>query len=388
MSDATYDATVEAIYRAAGQMVGWKPALEQIADYVGGAGAMLSYNDLQNGGGFIETGRLREDLEQLYLSNYVRNPWNLAMAAQGPRARPFTTGSLIDRGILHRTGFYADILAPQKLSDQIVLNHPAFSHNGGIGGFGVVLTSGQIDDSAAALDRMNRLTPHLARALDLSVDLERHRQEAYRLGSLLQALPMPALLLDYRGRIFNTNPGAERMLRAQDSIRVKPGMLLAAAIPHEAPALRSAIARALAVAAGGKDGFRYALSLQRRSGLPPHLVLVTPLPAPSSRIFEIADPRTSLLIKIIDPADGGEGSAGALREAYGLTAAEARVAGLVADGLSTPEIAVALGVSASTVRTHLAACYDKTGLRSQVTLARLVGMMVPEAAAIRRNDHG
>jgi DNA-binding CsgD family transcriptional regulator len=160
-------------------------------------------------------------------------------------------------------------------------------------------------------------------------------------------------------------------------------MFLKAAMPHDDWQLRSAIAQALHVAGGGKKGFRLALSLQRQSGLPPFLVLLTPLPRHSSRMMRIVDPGACVLVKLIDPVGGADGSADALREAYKLTAAEARVAELIAAGLSTPEIAAALNVSASTVRTHLAACFDKTGLHSQVTLARLVGSIGRDVGAIR-----
>ena len=67
------------------------------------------------------------------------------------------------------------------------------------------------------------------------------------------------------------------------------------------------------------------------------------------------------------PAD-----AAALRAAFGLTAAEARLAVLVGAGTGLPEAAARLGVSRETARTHLARCFDKTGVRSQAALARLV----------------
>ncbi len=81
-----------------------------------------------------------------------------------------------------------------------------------------------------------------------------------------------------------------------------------------------------------------------------------------------------MLVKVIDPVDGPEGSANALREAYVPDCRGGARGWVIATGLSAPEIAVALGVSASTVRTHLAAFFDKTGLRSQLTLARLIGV--------------
>jgi DNA-binding CsgD family transcriptional regulator len=189
------------------------------------------------------------------------------------------------------------------------------------------------------------------------------------------------MLLDQSGRMFHANVAAETMLRSQDGITVSSGMVLEAAMPEDERHLRAAIAQALAVAGGSTDSFRLALSLQRRSGLPPLLALFTPLPVSSSLMLKMAD-RACLLVKVIDPVDSVKGGADALREAYGLTAAQARVAELIATGLSAPEIAIALGVSASTVRTHLAACFDKTGLRSQVTLARLVGTIGRAAGSV------
>ena len=52
-----------------------------------------------------------------------------------------------------------------------------------------------------------------------------------------------------------------------------------------------------------------------------------------------------------------------------LTAAERRVALLVGEGLSGPQIAVRLGVSPRTVQTHVSHALAKLGLRSRVGLA-------------------
>jgi len=88
-------------------------------------------------------------------------------------------------------------------------------------------------------------------------------------------------------------------------------------------------------------------------------------------------------VRIVDleiPAATAE----SLRAAFGLTAAEARVAALIGAGASTAEAAATLGASATTVKTHLGRCFDKTGVRSQVGLARLVAAMpVPARPAAR-----
>jgi DNA-binding CsgD family transcriptional regulator len=51
---------------------------------------------------------------------------------------------------------------------------------------------------------------------------------------------------------------------------------------------------------------------------------------------------------------------------------EARVTARLADGLSVKDIAAALRIRVSTVRTHLTSAYSKTGARGQTDLIRLV----------------
>jgi DNA-binding CsgD family transcriptional regulator len=61
-----------------------------------------------------------------------------------------------------------------------------------------------------------------------------------------------------------------------------------------------------------------------------------------------------------------------LQRRLGLTHMEARVTARLATGLSVKEIADALGIRVSTVRTHLKSAYAKTGCHGQTDLIRLV----------------
>jgi DNA-binding CsgD family transcriptional regulator len=54
-----------------------------------------------------------------------------------------------------------------------------------------------------------------------------------------------------------------------------------------------------------------------------------------------------------------------LLAAYGLTAAQRRVANLVLQGRTTSQIVIELHISAHTVQDHLKAVFDKTGVRSR-----------------------
>jgi DNA-binding CsgD family transcriptional regulator len=61
-----------------------------------------------------------------------------------------------------------------------------------------------------------------------------------------------------------------------------------------------------------------------------------------------------------------------LRDWYGLTPAEARVAVLLASGLSLDAIAERLGIGANTALTHLKSIFGKTDTRRQGELIRLL----------------
>ena len=63
------------------------------------------------------------------------------------------------------------------------------------------------------------------------------------------------------------------------------------------------------------------------------------------------------------------------RELFGLSQAEARVAGLVGQGLTVPAVAQRLGLSAGTVRNQLKAVFAKTGVARQTELSVLLSRL-------------
>lgn len=60
-----------------------------------------------------------------------------------------------------------------------------------------------------------------------------------------------------------------------------------------------------------------------------------------------------------------------LRDIYGLTPAEAQIAGLLMGGTKVGEIVERLGVSTATVRTHVRRILEKTRARGQSDLVRI-----------------
>jgi DNA-binding CsgD family transcriptional regulator len=114
--------------------------------------------------------------------------------------------------------------------------------------------------------------------------------------------------------------------------------------------------------------------LTRPSGAAPLLVLPVPLPPPAFALWEMLE-QARVLVLIVDPSAPSRAAASAIQTTFDLTAAEARVAVLIGSGLSGPATAAVLGISPSTVKTHLKRCFEKTGVHSQVGLARILGAL-------------
>ena len=60
------------------------------------------------------------------------------------------------------------------------------------------------------------------------------------------------------------------------------------------------------------------------------------------------------------------------KAAFGLSDGQLAVAELIADGKDLASAAAALGITVNTARTHLRRMFDKTGVRSQTALLRVI----------------
>jgi DNA-binding NarL/FixJ family response regulator len=87
-----------------------------------------------------------------------------------------------------------------------------------------------------------------------------------------------------------------------------------------------------------------------------------------------------------DEASGGGSYGRRMEPRRRLTATEEHVARLVAEGLSTPDVARLLGVSAKTIETHLFRVYRKLGINSRRELAHSPTAFFADARSPRPRD--
>jgi DNA-binding CsgD family transcriptional regulator len=369
---------LDLIYGAVADPDRWPEVLTRVSDHIGAVGGILVYNAAPGSSlnqNLIVLGRITDEYIPTFQKQHVWNPWTLAMR-DVPFGKAVVCGSLVERRIVHKTAFYADILQPQGIADFINISHRAMAQDGGIGGIGFGVPPHETDRADENVRRLQRLTPHLCRALDATLKLGRLADGTRQLARMLQLMPNPALLLDAKGRITLANPPAEVLLRANDGLALDRdrGLRLAAALPSETAALSRALTQALAVASGSGSELGEPLRLTRPSGAAPLLVVPVPLPPPAFALWDLLE-SARVLVLIVDPSMSSQAVAAAIQTTFGLTPAEARVAVLIGSGRSGPETAAMLGISPSTVKTHLKRCFEKTGVHSQVGLARILGAL-------------
>ena len=374
---------LDAIYAAAAVPERWPDSLGIVADYIGASGGLGAVHRP-----FNVTGRLRDDLGQLYLQRYTANP--IAIALQNvPCSQPLLTSTLVDMTVLRRSAFHADILAPQKIDGMVAFTHSSLCWPGGSGGVSFTLTSKQSDDASFVLRRMRSIAGHLTRAIDVSLDLGRRLGERSALIPVLDVVPTAAMLLDRRGAVSYANKPAAALIAEDDglSVRRAESMRLVADDTRDNRSLSRAIGTATAVAMGCDVGdWVGTVRVARKSGRTPLVLTATPLPAPFHPFGPAIPTQACVLVQVIGSNARSDHQVRMLRRVFHLTEAEARVATLIGGGLSAPAVAGHLRVSLTTVKTHLHHCFDKIEVRSQVELARLLATVPAERPSLGQTD--
>jgi DNA-binding CsgD family transcriptional regulator len=228
---------------------------------------------------------------------------------------------------------------------------------------------------------LDALTPHLASAVAVHVRLAGLAERLRATEAALDRLPLGICLLDRAGRIEHRNAAAQAMLAAKDGLAERAGRLCAtAATDCRQLALR--IKAALAMALGDSAAMGGTLLIGRPSLRRPYSVLVAPLsPARDATGGVIGESRPCAIVLLTDLEEERSYPAALLAQRYGLTAAEARLAGEILAGSSLQQAAERFGVAIGTVRNQLKQVFLKTEVNRQAELVRLLANDLAARAA-------
>lgn len=234
--------------------------------------------------------------------------------------------------------------------------------------FSVVRSGVQPRFTDSDLRHMELLSPHICRALMISDALELQSITAARLEQTVDQLSTGILLTEDQGRISYMNGAAERLLKNGNVLKSQNGRLTAVRSgPRET--LSHALTESVSGHAPPRTG-QYAVALpdEEGGGL---IANVLPLQWREGRI-PLAGLRGATAVIVQDPAERRAPPLEAFASLYGLTFAEQKVLEHIAGGEPPQETADELGISITTVKTHLQKIFAKTGTGRQADLIQLL----------------
>lgn len=265
-----------------------------------------------------------------------------------------------------RTRFYREWAAPQGLVDAAFANLERLPTSSVAFSIMRAENHGLVDDEARS--RMKLIVPHIRRAALISKAIDLAQVQAATFGTAMDALAAGMFLLDGAGRIVHTNAAGAQMVDAQGPVHLVNGHFKL--LDREPDRL---LQEALAAAAGGPMALRgKAVSLPMTDADERDFILhMMPLDS-KQRAALGADRATTFLVFIRRLDSAGTAAIAAFSERFALTKQEGRVLRAVIDTGSVPMAADVLGISPTTTRFHVTSIFDKTGVRTQPALIRLL----------------
>jgi DNA-binding CsgD family transcriptional regulator len=346
----------------------WVPVLRKLRDYVGGSCASLISKDATTKSLTLhyDCGGIDPHYVRLYIEKYERIDPSTTAHVLAEVGQPISTVDIMPYDEFRATRFCREWGDPQGLVDFIaaVLDKTPT----GAALFGVFRRQehGIVDESTRW--RMRQVVPHIRRAVTIGRLIELKTAEAATFADTLDGLSAGMFLVDEAGRIMHVNASGCAML-AEGSVLRAVGSKLTAIEPNATLALNEVFA-----VAGGGDaaiGIKGIAVPLKCIGGECYTAHVLPL---SSGTRQAAAARYAAVAAVF--VRKAEVAAPSLPEViakhYGLTPTELRVLLSIVQVGGVPETAETLGVSESTVKTHLHRLFNKTGTTRQAELVKLV----------------
>jgi DNA-binding CsgD family transcriptional regulator/PAS domain-containing protein len=355
------------IYDAALDQSLWDGVIAKAAQFVGGSGAALfSKNAAAKQGNVHYDFGIDPHYKQLYFAKYV----TLDPATTGHLfaeiEQPVSVEDLMPYQEFLETRFYREWVRPQGLVDFVsaVLDKSATS----VAMFGVFRheRDGVVDDETRR--RMRLVVPHIRRAVLIGRMFDLKAAEAATFADTLDGLSAGMCLVDAGGRIVHANAAGYAMIGAGDILRAVGGRLVARDAQVD-QTLREAFAAAgqgdtalggkgIAVPLTGKDDERYVAHV---------LPLTSGARRRAGRAYTAAAAVFVRNAALVAPSP-----LEVIGKIFKLTPTELRVLLAIVEVGGVPEVAAALGVAVTTIKTHLGRLFEKTGATRQADLVKLV----------------
>ena len=372
--DNELSCVVGSIYDAALDPALWTEALARIAAFVGGRAGALGSKDMVTK--FVGVDHhVGRDLQYMQMHSETHGEFD--SLASVPR---FEVGQVVSppEPMTHDDDC-EEWVRPRGRGDIAVAVR---ARPGKSGEFLSVVRSeanGMVDNGNDMVDhemhrRMSLVAPHARRAVLIGRTIDQKANQVATLADALDSLSAGVFLIEANGRIVHANAAGRGILGVDDFLRSIGGRLVAR---------DTKINRTLQdIFAGrgdleiGSKGIALPLTARQGEG---HIAHVLPLAAAARRRAGAA--RTVAAVFVCRATLETPSSADVIRRAYQLTPTELRVLLAIVNIGGIPEVATALGVADTTIKTHVGRLFEKTGAGRQADLVKVVaGFSTPLVA--------
>lgn len=270
--------------------------------------------------------------------------------------RVYTLEELLDRNDPAQARLYEELMAPKGLT---AMRSVRVTEPSGVDLWLGVAGGKPIGAGTSAL--LSALVPHLRIALRAFIALEREKFRSNVSSETFDRLDAGWMTLDARGRIVDMTRHVEQLLQRTNVL--KRGRY--DRLTPESPTIDRELTALIKQYAQKGEGPPKAINLSRDPWMD---MLVAPLPrqgvasgaTPVAIVYVSGDRRSRA-----DRCDQ-------LVDLFGLLPSEARLAWVLAQGVSIAEAAEAVGISVETARNYSKKIYAKTGARGHPELVRII----------------
>ncbi len=356
------------IYDATLGSARWSDVLAQIASFVGGQAAVLLSKDAVSKYGNV---CYQSGVSSYYVDLYANVYWKLdpvTSLTDCKREDVLSVPDLIPYDQFCAGRFFREWAQPQGWIDAAtaVLEKTATSSS-----YLSVLcngTGGMVNDELRR--RMRLLVPHVRRAVRTSRSIDLAQAEAATYSDILDGLGSAIFLVDAEGLIVHGNAASRSLLDKGELLSTADGHLCASDAQADQALHNALVAAGSSISDEEINGKSSALSLRARTG-ERYIAEVLPLIAGERR--KSGPTATAVAALFVRKAElETTPPPEVIGKTYKLTATELRVLlGIVNVG-GVRQVAVDLGVADTTIKTHLGRLFEKTGVRRQADLVRLV----------------
>ncbi len=292
----------------------------------------------------------------------VQDPYTRTMLTS-PCTGYFEGDALYDRTMLVKSEIYNDFLRSYELESTNVLM-AGCTHNQ-LEGISLWRAPKQLPLDGDARKLLLSLLPHLQMALRLRAQMMLQDTARLFTETALDRLAIAAFLVTGNGRVLHMNNKAAAFLAKKDGLILRCGLLVTGSLTETAQLtqlLNAATSARRAITPGG--------AMRVRQSSTGGYLYLTAISAPKEN--QIAGNDRYAVVFVSDPAEKPASRGNLMRQLYGLTPTESRLADLLLQGLDMEQIAEEMFITVGTARCHLKRVLAKTGTRRQAELTRLM----------------